>query len=237
MSTIRAYTWCVITYAKPKDFQRLLDSAMHWAYAYHDKDWRFSDEGEKIPKEPHYHVLLAFENEQSLKQLKERIDSTQNVFGQRLHNKAQGKESVRGIWDYLTHRDEDPNEKFIYDESIRISDDLSYWEKRCQKELLSTATNDSFFEDLLSDDFNLKDMGRKYGRDFIKNHRSYLEYRRNTLQEQEYLHNKELWQELEQFCTENMISWEDARTSLMYISVELHARREADKLFNIKTGY
>lgn len=235
--TERAYTWGVVTYATPEEFQPLLDSAKNWCYTLHDKDWVVDDTGERKPKEPHYHIILSFENEQSFKQVRERVVSAQNTLAQRLKNQSCGKESVRGLYDYLTHRNENPEEKYIYDDSIRVSNDIAYWEHRCRKELAMLNTQDSFYEDLLSDDFDIALMGRKYGRDFIRNMKNYCAYRNAVLQERRIKREKELWQELEEFCVENMISWEEARQSLYYISVELHARREADKLFNQKTGY
>lgn len=44
------YSWSLVTYAQPNEFERLLKSAKHWAWIYHDKD----------DKEPHYHIYVSF---------------------------------------------------------------------------------------------------------------------------------------------------------------------------------
>lgn len=178
----RKYTWAIVTYASREEFTPLLDRANHWAFCYHDKDWKVDDEGKRVPKEPHTHILATFKENLSFESVRRLIDSEQNTLAQKARNE---EGSIYALYRYLIHADESPLEKNIYDDSDRIVDDKSYWLKRCNERVLG-ASHETFFEDLLSDDFSIRDMGRKYGRDFIKNLSSYMDYRRRVLIQDQY---------------------------------------------------
>lgn len=222
--SVRAYTWSVITYDPITDYQALIAKCNKWVYAYHDKDWVVDEFGNKKPKGPHYHNLLSFEQQVSYEYIKGLCNTEHTIMGQIVKNKMpNGEQSVRGAWDYLTHRGENPEEKFLYDDDIRISNDIEYWIKRCDKEVIDLATNDSFLDDLLNIEveFDLQYMGRKYGRDFIKNMNSYVHYRETVLGINKRKREKELWEEIEKFCVDNAITWQEAKVALQYASVEL----------------
>lgn len=179
MADKRAYTWGIVTYATESEFSPLLQASKHWAYATHDKDFIVDDTGEIKPKETHTHIIVTFEQFKSFKQVRELVQSEQNTLAQPITNKDRnGADSVRGLFKYLIHEDEDPTIKYIYDKAHRHTDDDAYWERRIGKELEDLSDKDSFFEDLTSEDFSVAYMGRKYGRDFMKNYGRYLEYRR-----------------------------------------------------------
>lgn len=241
MSIVRAYTWSLVLYCSVEEFAPLRDKARHWAYCVHDKDFVTEEDGTRRPKETHTHVIVTFENEQSLVAIKKLIDSNQNVLGQPLKNKVTqsgGGESVRGMWNYLIHRFNE--DKHQYEESERICDDLEYWQHRCKEELDIFAKNDSFFEDLTSEDFSIEAMGRKYGRDFMKNMHHYMSFRQSIINERQWEKERKakaeqdaLWQELEQFALENCLDREEIKNSLYYMAMHAHAEREMHKLFTI----
>lgn len=188
MENKRAYTWCVVTYAPYKEFEPLLDSAKHWAFCLHDQDFVILDDSTKKEKEPHTHIIVTFDREKSFKQVREMIVSDQNTLAQPIRNKDRySKDSVRGAWRYLIHEGEDETQKHLYEESKRICDDLQYWEHRVKEELDTFSKEDTFFEDLTStENFSITYMGRKYGRDFIKNMEAYLKFRNTASIETKY---------------------------------------------------
>lgn len=224
----------------------MLSLARHWAYCHHDKDFKVTDEGERVAKEPHTHIIVTFEHEISLKRIREHIGSEANTLGQTLRNTTyDGKESLRGLWRYLIHEGENPEDKHVYDEQERICDDIDYWTRRCDEEARTLFKNESFFEDLTSEEFSFEVMGRKYGRDFIKNSNRYLEYRRQVLSERSYTEEQireqeraEKWHEIEAFCHENSLDWEEVKTGLYFFATKARSEREREAYFNQiqKTG-
>lgn len=184
MANARAYTWFCVTYAKPKEYQALLNKAKHWAYAHHDQDFIIEDDGNMKPKEPHTHIIVTFEQKQSFEQIRALVESEQNTLAQPCNTKdGQGRECVRGMFKYLIHEGEDPNIKYIYDKSRRKTDDDAYWQKRIGEDLQSLCVGDDFLDDLISQDFSVLAMGKKYGRDFMKNYARYVDYRNACLWE------------------------------------------------------
>ena len=243
MATYRAYTWGVVSYETDLvKIQPLLDSANHWVYALHDKDMQSQDDGTKRLKDPHYHIILTFENEQSSKQIIERVNTDQNLFTEGIKNTIKGSttQSVRGLYRYLIHDGQNPEEKYIYDASIRVHDDLDYWQHRCKEELDIYAKDESFFEDLTArDGFSVTIMGRKYGRDFMKNMGAYLEYRRAYLSELEWneamekeREREEKWREIEKFCLDNFLEWDEIKNGLYFSAMKARTERERMALFN-----
>lgn len=245
MSTLRAYTWGVVSYASLDEIQPLLDKAKHWAYCVHDKDTIIDDTGKRVPKETHTHIIVTFEDEQSQKQVRSMVNSNQNTLAQPLKNTIRrtnmNGESVRGLWKYLIHEDQDPEEKYLYDTWERKCDDLEYWQHRCKEEADAFAKDDSFFEDLTSSEFSVEAMGRKYGRDFMKNINHYLAYRSAVINEREWAEERKReeervakWEELEQFCLENCLEFEELKNGLYFTAMQERAKRERNELFNKK---
>lgn len=181
MATNRAYTWFIVTYATGDEYKPLLNTAKHWALAYHDQDFIVQDDGTKTPKEPHTHIIVTFDRAYSLKQVREMVESKSNTLAQACNTKdKQGREVVRGMFKYLCHEEENPETKYIYDKSRRRTDDDAYWQKRIGEELTTMQGGDFFLDDLLADDFSCVNMAKKYGRDFMKNYGRYCEFRREA---------------------------------------------------------
>lgn len=184
----KAYTWSLISYATMDELQNLLDNCLHYAYCHHDKD--STEDGEL--KEPHTHILVKFEQQKTLEQIKTLINSQQNTLGQ-CQQKVNGKDgkvewrelNITALYRYLIHTDN--KEKFQYEAEERITDNPDYWSKY-SGERYARDKSDSLIEDLLKpyksryelDTF----MSDKYGRDYVKNRIKYLDFRDNMIAEE-----------------------------------------------------
>lgn len=164
-----AYAWGFISYAEPHEFLPLLAQAQHWCYIKHDKD----------DKVAHYHILARFATEKSLSSCRKLQCGTQNLLGKPLNSiKAQMK-----MMAYLTHDTAKARQdgKHIYnpDDIVYKAND-NYWEKQFEKEAEARDNedkNEAFLKDLIDENMAIYEMARRYGRDFIKNFRSYMAFR------------------------------------------------------------
>lgn len=162
----RLYTHCIVSYASLEELQPLLSQAKHYAYVFHFKCV------EDNSSSPHYHILATFEREKSFAWVRKQVQSTQNTFTEPL------KGDVEDILDYFTHKNEPTKGQYI--DSI-VYDDYEYWKRRARSGDKEENVNDTFVDDLISADFSIERMSRKYGRDFIKNYKSYLDARNAIL--------------------------------------------------------
>lgn len=153
---IRAYNWFIVTYNDIENLKPLLDTATKYAYIKHDKD----------KTQAHYHIMLYTVREISFNQLKTIVNSCvnpekQNTFYQPIKDK---KMAFR----YLTHKDNP--DKYQYNDSEVVCTDLSFFS-------LEKTVKD--FTELLDDIINrvsLRDMAKKWGRDYIINRDKYNIY-------------------------------------------------------------
>lgn len=161
--------WDIITYLQESEFQYALSKATHWAYIYHDCD--VNDNGEL--KEPHWHILLNFDNARSGNAVLKDFVGYQNT---RAYNMDETSPIER--YEYLTHLN-DPD-KYQYSSSRIVCDNPVYWEHFLPS--VRDRTQADFIEDLLQDEeLDIVYMARKYGRDFIKNYKSYMEFRNEVI--------------------------------------------------------
>lgn len=159
---IRSRTYSLITYNPPSDFEPLLNKARRWAYIYHDKD----------ESEPHYHIYARFDNALTRDGVLRLVKGSQNTFAEIL------KTTEKDILSYFLHENKD---KFQYNKtSIVFSDNFEKPEPDSDSECL--------IDDILSG-MSLRSLASKYGRDFMKNFRSYYSFA-TLVYEQE--HNGEL---------------------------------------------
>lgn len=156
-NNLRSRQWFLMTYSSPDEFKPLLDVCLHYAYIFHDKE----------DSEPHYHIACVFKNARALSGLISLINSTQNTFGEVV------KVSLTAVFDYLTHKNDE--NKFQYSEELIVFDDLSFW-KNCTDDV---NTTDSLIDDILSG-LPLRSLAHRYGRDFMKNWRCYVDFARNV---------------------------------------------------------
>lgn len=159
--SLRSRQWSLITYATPAEFQPLLEACAHYAYIFHDKE-------ECIP---HYHVICVFKNPRAFAGIKSLIESTQNTLGEVV------KKSLSDVYDYLTH---DNTDKPLYDKSSVVCDDLAFWDSLVDSE---ENTTDSLIDDILAG-LPLRILARRYGRDFMRNYRSYVDFARMVCEQE-----------------------------------------------------
>ena len=178
----RFYTHSIVSYASIEEIRRLLEQAKAWAYIKHDKD-----EG----KDTHYHIVATFSQAKSFRWVRNQVVSTQNTFTEPIHGE------VGDVLDYFTHKGF--VEKYQYSETDIVYSDKEYWERRirnCDTE--KEDKNEAFLNDLLSPNFSVEEMARKYGRDFIKNYKQYHQFRHHCL----YLRRSELAYKMDGIPTE-----------------------------------
>lgn len=153
--TQRAYRWSLVTYASIEEIQKVCERALHYAYILHDRD----------DCEPHRHVLLVFRSQRTLSAIRKDIASEQNTNGQKMRD-------ICAAYRYLTH--EEKSDKQLYQDSDIVCDDVSFWQN------LKEDDSEDYDTDHMLDDIicgkSFRELARLYGRDFMKNHRSYTEF-------------------------------------------------------------
>lgn len=141
--------------------QAHIEQIRSWAYAYHDKDTK--EDGS--PKEPHFHLILVTHNGHSVSAIRRWFKGHLDDKGQEITTTAQPCLDVFEMYDYLTHSTPDAKAdgKYQYDKSIVQSNDFKYFElaKGYDEDNILIAT-----EELLKG-ANPRDLGKRYGRDFI----------------------------------------------------------------------
>ena len=177
----RARPWTVVFYGT----QRELFSILHtydcrinkYAFIKHDKCHYLEDliEGTKVIhkkgelEKEHFHVLVDFFNGHTFSSVK-RIFTTEN-----------DKPRVEKITDrvaqyrYLTHKDNP--EKYQYDESAIISNDINYYEKLCLEG--DKVDNDNKAECIIMDilkGVSPRIMLSRYGREYVINYQKYQDF-------------------------------------------------------------
>lgn len=159
----RAGNWFIETYLSPAEFHYALDKMSHWAYIYHDRDYK--DDG--TLKEPHYHIVARYSNFRTGFAVLKDFVGNQNSFCEKC-------KSLQASYDYLTHKNEP--DKTLYDDIEIVHHNPVYWESFIPS--VRDRTSLDLVEDLLSESaLDLREMAKKYGRDFIKNYKAYLDFR------------------------------------------------------------
>lgn len=97
---------------------KFLESRYNYFYAYaiHDKDITYNEAGIKVPRLPHFHLLIWSKNDKtnlSLQKLKDEFNIPDNMF-QKVHSKLKAIQ-------YLIHQNENENEKYHYSRNIVVS--------------------------------------------------------------------------------------------------------------------
>lgn len=159
MSCLRFYTHSIVTYNSLDCCFELFNQAKHFAYIIHDRD----------KTDEHIHILATFSREKSFTAVRKMVIGEQNTFTQECRD-------VESLLDYFLH-DNEPDKERYSPESIYYDDEV-YWKKRVNDGEVNVDKNDMFVDDLMSPEMTVNFMARKYGRDFIKNYRSYLEFRK-----------------------------------------------------------
>lgn len=166
MAVERHYTHSIVSYATEAELKPLLEKARAWAYILHDKD-----DG----KAPHFHAVVTFATEKSFKWVREQVKSEQNTFTEAI------KGELSDVIDYFTHKG--ITEKYHYNDDDIKYHNRDYWKRRLNNGDDEENKNELFLDDLLSANYSAEGMARKYGRDFIKNFKSYNTFREVVFEE------------------------------------------------------
>lgn len=158
----RQYSWFLMTYAEPQDFEKLLEhrDVNHYAWIYHDKDNCTS----------HYHIALTLTNQKSLSTLRRIINSSQNTFGEKLESRVLA-------FEYLTHSGEKDKDKYQYSQDSIHCDNVDFWSRTT---LSKEDENTQFLSDLIT--LTASQMAIKYGRDFIRYFDKYTTFKEYVLE-------------------------------------------------------
>lgn len=156
----RSYSFSLVCYADAEKLEKVCKQyCRHYALAVHNND--VLENGEKKPV--HTHLLVVMKNACTLTAVRRRftIDG-ENALAQPMGDKV-------SCYRYLTHMDNP--EKFQYDSSI-VRSSGAYWldeEQQCDEK------NEALLGmlDELRGKHNLREMVRKYGRDFVLHYQSY----------------------------------------------------------------
>lgn len=164
MSELRSRNYALITYHPEEVIKSVLaeysSRIRHFAYILHDKDTK--DDGS--PQEVHHHILLQFTNAMTWTACRKLFPIGQNTLAEVMREKAD-------CFRYLDHSD--LPDKFHYDHSLIVSDDIKYWES------LQSGEQDDKTLNLLDDflaDVPLRELVRRYGRDVVINYQRYREF-------------------------------------------------------------
>lgn len=189
----RSRIWALQFYCDISRAEDLLQRCDHFAYIKHDKD----------DTTPHYHLVVTFANArtgQSVLKGVEVDDLTEDT----TVNLQAGRDR-HALARYLLHDTPKARAdgKHLYDESEVHTDDVAYWyEDEVVPE--NEAPVSPFVDDLLSARLSARQMAYKYGRDYIRNYRTYQgfanEQREIEFRERAAKAKEKLTEELEKLC-------------------------------------
>lgn len=157
---------CVVYNYNPLELSIYLQQSewcLHYALIEHEHDL---EKDGKTPKKPHIHLLLNVNMPVSKTWVHNRIYRIKGLPGELFANIITDKYM---LYRYLTHKDD--KDKYQYSEDQILSNDISYW-----KIQYSEKENDveSLINDIL-DGRSFRSLCIKYGRDYMKNYKSYIE--------------------------------------------------------------
>lgn len=162
----RFYSFKVVTYnIDESNFQPLLDKAFKWAWILHDKD----------KTDPHIHILCTFKQNKSFEQVRKMVEGEQNTFARKMEDKYRD-------FLYLPHSEDFPD-KALYNETDIHCNDLGFFQRGAKK----TVDNEEFVTDLLDSNMTYKQRAIKYGRDYIRNFRTYTKFAKMLRMEENFL--------------------------------------------------
>ena len=182
----------LITYAKAEDVERILaEKSEMLSYAFwipHDKD----------EAEPHIHIVVGLVNSRKPNEVSNWFKKCTNDDGVVQNTLAEPVLSCDDIVEYLTHSDVKSVQKGKHQyvvEDIRVSrgtleafrEEKTDYQRRDEAKSKKEAKEDEC-EQLLDDliaGTPCRTMARRYGRDFMKNHKAYREYAAMVILEEE----------------------------------------------------
>lgn len=182
----------LITYCSPEQIQEVLDKnqeAIDGAgFIIHDKDVK--EDG--TPKEVHAHVVLVLHRSRRIRDIIAWFKGYTDSKGGHINTRCQKLTSVESMHDYFLHVTEESKEdgKYQYaEEDIKYSPDIpSPWSFQTDYDKhhgkdgkdVKEDENESFLQDII-DGVPMREMARRYGRDYMKNFKAYREFALNVM--------------------------------------------------------
>lgn len=153
MKNVQSRKWSIMTYLRPTDIAKVFDDKCDkvraYAYCTHDKDEN---------TEPHTHVIVWLNTPYPSSSIKNWFRG-EDVKGELANTLAEPCKDIAAMFRYLTHKDNP--DKYQYGDDDVICSDPSMFEDDVQTDDTWTAVDD------LLNGVPLKEVARRYGRDFI----------------------------------------------------------------------
>ena len=187
----RFYSWALIIYEDQADILDAISTNKLLISKYalspkHDKDVFDKDtdthkKGEL--KEPHFHLLITFNQNVSLNQIKNKFCFKSNIFGEKLCDRWVA-------FEYLSH--DGFNDKELYDKTLIITNDIGYYcrSPSLDKDIEVNNKTLQLIDDMIRGT-NYREMVRQYGKDYIFHYKDYL-FMARCIQYQEDLNSTDL---------------------------------------------
>lgn len=171
----------LMTYAQENDIKRILNEKSaqleNAFYIYHDKD----------ESEPHYHIVIELKTDRAIKEIISWFKKCNDINGNTVNTFGETVISCAAIAEYLTHTGigqetkhqyklEDIKEPIGKIDNFRQSKSDYEIKKQANNKRIEKADNNEKLLDDLIEGLPCREMARRYGRDFMKNHKAYREY-------------------------------------------------------------
>lgn len=171
-SNTKALAFMFVHYGNPCLLYDNISNIRHCFSIYHDKDTKPHSITEKVI--PHYHTIVVFQNPRHLSAMRKVAKNLFREYGKSFFVEA--CHSLAKAAEYALHRTteclEDPN-KHQYEFKDAICDNDAFWHK------VIDCSNDCYNEEFVRDILTLPPikMAYKYGKEYIRNHKQYNEFR------------------------------------------------------------
>lgn len=179
----------ISTYAQEEQILKIFESKqtqiLGFAYIFHDKD----------VSEPHRHVVVVLKRSRKQQEVLNWFKKCTDDKGERCNTRLQPIACMRGLEEYLTHSDDESIKlgKHQYNEQdIKVLKDeelfdyVTDYDKSLEREKVKEEKADeveSLIDDIISG-VPLREMARRYGRDYMKNASSYRKYSADVVLEE-----------------------------------------------------
>ena len=170
MADKRYRNFSLMTYVKPTDLESVMKrhekQIRAYAYITHEKDVNEFDQ----PKEKHIHLLLCLINNTTVEATRNWFNSFEDEKGQRINTLSQPMHDISASYDYLTHDTEQAKSenKYQYDKADIKGYNLDFFTDTAKQDIDNMSL--ALLE--MCSGVPLKDIAKKYGRDFIIHYHS-----------------------------------------------------------------
>lgn len=182
----------ILTYANKPQVETILErkkgAYTDYAYILHNKD--------NAP--PHIHIFLSFASDRRGIDILKWFDNIIDEKGQIVNTRFEPVKNSESLIDYLTHKNEQNKQK--YEET-----DIIYSSEQARERLIEDTADNGFNAlDEMLNGVKLRDIARKYGKDFIRNYISYKTLKNDIIDEEKEIERRELKEKILNFKQTNI---------------------------------